>query len=129
MAATGPHSQTSEHHLHQLAALFQQLSDPMRLTVLVGLAEHGEMTAADLCELVHGERTDVSHHLATMRLAGLIQCRRSGHYNVYRIASANLADLVERCFTVVANGPALDFRAFSLTFKRRRGAKAARGQR
>jgi ArsR family transcriptional regulator len=122
MAATGPHSQTSEYHLQQLASLFQQLSDPLRLTVLVGLAEHGEMTAADLCELVRGERTDICHHLTTMRLAGLIQYRRSGHYKVYRIASANLTDLVERSFMLAAGGATLNCRGFSLVFKRRQPA-------
>jgi DNA-binding transcriptional ArsR family regulator len=119
MAATGRQKRTSERPLQQLAELFQQLSYPLRLTILAALAEHGERAVTDLSKLVRGERADVSHHLQLMRLAGLVQCRRAGRYILYRTGSAGLAVLVERCFTVAANGPTLEARGFSLTFKRR----------
>jgi ArsR family transcriptional regulator len=110
----------SERAVRELVELLKQLADPSRLIILVALAEHGEMSVAALCHRVHQRQPAVSHHLATLRLVGLIQCRRESRHCVYRIRSADLANRVERGITLAAGSPALAGAGFSLTFRRRR---------
>jgi DNA-binding transcriptional ArsR family regulator len=106
--------------LRELVELLKQLGDPSRLTILVALAEHGEMSASTLCSLLQQSQPAVSRHLAKLRVVGLVQCRRTARCSLYRIGSVDLANLVERGFNVAAGGPALQGRGFALTFRRRR---------
>jgi ArsR family transcriptional regulator len=106
--------------LHELVELLKQLGDPSRLTIVLALVEHGELSVAALCDLLHQSQSAVSHHLATLRLVGLIECRRATRRSVYRFRSAYVANLVERGLKLAAGGPALEGQGFTLTFTRRR---------
>lgn len=66
-----------------LVELFKLLADPTRLKILLSLLELGESNVRDLCERVGQSQPAVSHHLALMRSAGLIDRRRDGKHNFY----------------------------------------------
>lgn len=73
-----------------LAALrFRALGDETRLRLLELLAD-GEQTVAGLMELTGLGQSLVSHHLRTLREAGLVQPRREGKWVHYSIAGAAL---------------------------------------
>jgi ArsR family transcriptional regulator len=75
-----------------LAALrFRALGDETRLRVLE-LLTTGERTVADLMDATELGQSLVSHHLRTLREAGLVGTRREGRWVHYAIASAALAD-------------------------------------
>lgn len=70
----------------QLAAkLFRGLGDPMRLAILVALAE-GEVRVTDLVARLGGSQGNVSGHLACLKDCGLVSDRPDGRQVFYRIA-------------------------------------------
>jgi ArsR family transcriptional regulator len=66
-----------------LAAVFRKvLGDPVRLRILGLLRQHGPLRGADLEPLLGLAQPTVSHHLAILRDAGLIEDRRAGRDTV-----------------------------------------------
>jgi ArsR family transcriptional regulator len=69
-------------------SLFKALSDPTRLRCLALLCGHDELC---VCELTHAlalPQPKVSHHLGTLRRAGLVCDRKEGLWIYYRINEA-----------------------------------------
>jgi ArsR family transcriptional regulator len=82
--------------------LFRALSDPTRLRCLLLLMTHEELC---VCELTHAlalPQPKVSHHLATLRRAGLVSDRKEGLWIYYRISTA-LPAWVIKVIEVTAN--------------------------
>lgn len=75
-----------------IAALrFRALGDETRL-YLLELLTAGERTVADLMSATALGQSLVSHHLRTLRQAGLVLTRRDGRWVHYTIAPIALAD-------------------------------------
>jgi len=70
--------------------LLRLVVDPTRQAILAALAP-AEMPVATLVAAVGGEQSNVSHHLALLRSAGLVTVRRQGRQQFYRLADAELA--------------------------------------
>ncbi len=70
----------------QQAALqfFRALADESRLKI-VGLLAHGERSVDALADALHLKAPTVSHHLAKLRDAGLVQMRAEGTMHFYRL--------------------------------------------
>ncbi len=60
------------------------MAHPTRLLLLDALGE-GEMCVSDLTELVGADQSTVSKHLAILKDVGLIDGRRDGSTNWYRV--------------------------------------------
>ncbi|MDB4900521.1 MAG: arsR [Gemmatimonadetes bacterium] len=74
-----------------VAALrFRALGDETRLRILEQLTA-GERCVADLMELTGLGQSLVSHHLRTLRDAGIVGDRRDGRWVFYAISDAALA--------------------------------------
>lgn len=69
----------------ELVQLFKLLADETRLQVLFYLLQENELNVGTLCALLNQSQPAVSHHLALMRVAGLIEMRRDGKHNFYRV--------------------------------------------
>ena len=68
-------------HLHEpaiadTAARGKALGDPTRVTIAVALREGGELCVCDLAWITGRPENLVSHHLRTLRAAGLASSRR-----------------------------------------------------
>ncbi|MGP3955722.1 ArsR/SmtB family transcription factor [Nonomuraea sp. 3N208] len=74
-------------------AAFRMLSDATRLRLLWALA-HGEHDVGNLVTVVGAARPAVSQHLAKLRLAGLVACRREGRRVLYRARDAHIRALI-----------------------------------
>jgi DNA-binding transcriptional ArsR family regulator len=83
-------------HVHRVAVLFKQASDPTRLQVITMLSR-GERHVGSLCAALSQNPPAVIHHLALLRHGGIIIPRRSGQNNFYRLTDTGrqLAQLVE----------------------------------
>jgi len=68
-----------------LVQIFKLLSDETRLRILLYLARQGELHVTALCEKLGQSQPAVSHHLALLRVAGLIEPRRDGKHNFYSV--------------------------------------------
>jgi hypothetical protein len=88
---------TSEYNLEARAQLFKSLGHPARLLILNLVhtkPRHGEELAA----ILHLKPATISHHLAKLTAAGLLQSRKDQYYQVYTLTpgalSKTLAEMV-----------------------------------
>jgi len=70
--------------MHRAANLLKQVSDPTRLQV-IGLLSEGESHVGGLCSHFNLTQPAVSHHLALLRLGGIVDRRRQGKNNFYSL--------------------------------------------
>src|SRR6185436_2090100 len=87
----------------QLVQMFKLLSDETRLRVLMYLYREGELHVSALCERLQQSQPAVSHHLALLREAGLIGCRRDGKHNFYSIRQTHFHRVVAQLFQNIAD--------------------------
>jgi ArsR family transcriptional regulator len=78
-----------------VARLFQALADESRLTILAMLAEQGELSVTAIGRELGQSQPAVSHHLTQLRSAKLIDYRREGKFNFYRLDDAGIAELMD----------------------------------
>lgn len=105
----------SERALKELVQLFKLLADETRLGILFTLRQTEEMNVLELCRALQLRQPSVSHHLALLRVAGLIAMRREGKHNYYRILPERLKGLIESYFDQSAGrGMRLCFEQFEL---------------
>ena len=76
-----------------LAAAFKVLADPARLRLLSMIASSDEACACDLVEPLGKSQPTVSHHLAVLTEAGLLQRDKRGKWAYYRVVPERLAVL------------------------------------
>ena len=72
------------------AARFRALGDETRLRLLEELSA-GECNVAELMERMGLGQSLISHHLRSLRVAGLVRARRDGRWVYYSIADHALA--------------------------------------
>ena len=70
-----------------MARCLKTLSDPNRIRILHILVQ-GEFCVSDLVERLQVDQPKVSHHLAILRSAGIIRCRRDGRHINYSLLPA-----------------------------------------
>lgn len=90
--------------LKDLVEFFKVLSDETRLKILQYLANQSELHVRALCELLKQSQPAVSHHLALLRMVGLIECRRDGKHNYYHLVPSRFREVQE---TLTGTKPAL----------------------
>lgn len=72
---------------------FKALADPTRRCILELLRER-DMTAGELAEQFDMTKPSISHHLATLRAAGLVSDERHGQNIVYSLNTTVMQDLI-----------------------------------
>ena len=85
----------------QLVQLFKLLSDETRLRILFYLRQQEELHVRALCDLLKQSQPAVSHHLALLRVAGLIEARRDGKHNFYHLLPKRFAELTGLFFSAM----------------------------
>jgi ArsR family transcriptional regulator len=86
-----------------LLKLFKLLGDETRLRIIHALMCVSEMNVRTLCQHLGQSQPAVSHHLALLRSEGLIEPRRDGKHNYYRLLPKRFQELMDRIPTA---GPA-----------------------
>lgn len=81
-----------------LVQVFKLLADETRLKVLLYLMQEGELHVSALCERLNQSQPAVSHHLALLRDAGLIEPRRDGKHNFYSVKKSKFHHLIQQLF-------------------------------
>jgi ArsR family transcriptional regulator len=84
--------------VRDLSELFRGLADRSRLHILFLLARHGELCVTRIGEELGQSQPAVSHHLSQLKKAGLIEYRRDGKFNFYRLLPGGLDGLVAGLF-------------------------------
>ena len=81
-----------------LVQVFKLLADETRLKILFYLGRERELHVSALCERLGQSQPAVSHHLALLRVAGLIEPRRDGKHNYYSVQQGRFHDLMGELF-------------------------------
>ena len=72
---------------------FKALADPTRRRILE-LLRDGDLTAGELAEHFDISKPSLSHHLATLKSAGLVSDERRGQNIVYSLNTTVMQDLI-----------------------------------
>jgi ArsR family transcriptional regulator, arsenate/arsenite/antimonite-responsive transcriptional repressor len=94
----------SDDLIENLVKLFKLLSDETRLRILYYLTQRSELHVRALCELLGESQPAVSHHLALLRVAGLIDRRREGKHNYYGLKTRQFSTLLDMLFESMPEG-------------------------
>ena len=86
-----------------LVQVFKLLSDETRLRILLYLARAGELHVTALCDKLGQSQPAVSHHLALLRVAGLIEARRDGKHNFYSVRRTHFHSIMEELFQSIGD--------------------------
>ncbi len=78
---------------HDAAALLRCMAHPVRFAILARLMEGPEVVGT-LVEALGVEQSALSHHLRTLRDAGLVAGDREGRHVRYRLDDAHVATIV-----------------------------------
>ncbi|MFG0334439.1 MAG: ArsR/SmtB family transcription factor [Maioricimonas sp. JB049] len=101
-----------------LVQVFKLLSDETRLKILLYLVREGELHVSALCERLGQSQPAVSHHLALLRVAGIIEPRRDGKHNFYSVRKDRFHEIIGELFqSMMAEGgqPTVRFDDFVIT--------------
>lgn len=71
------------------------LGDPARANMLYALKDEGALSATDLAHVAGVAPNTASGHLARLSEAGLVSAHRSGRWRYYRLARAQVAEILE----------------------------------
>ena len=89
----------------QLAEIASLVGDPARANILSVLMDGRAHTASELAYLAHVAAPTASGHLAKLREARLIALARQGRHHYYRLASQEVARMIEAIGAVAAAAP------------------------
>jgi ArsR family transcriptional regulator len=86
-----------------LVQVFKLLADETRLRILMYLMKEAEINVTTLCDRLGQSQPAVSHHLALLRVSGLIQPRRDGKHNYYSVRQDRFHDVMAALFNAMKN--------------------------
>ena len=110
--------EVSEQAVRELAQVFKLLSDETRLRILFYLAQNNELHVTDLCNRLGQSQPAVSHHLALLRVSGLIESRREGKHNFYSVRTDHFGELLVNLFSAAGEIPSkVRFHDFVLSYR------------
>lgn len=77
----------------RLAPMFKALGDPVRLRMASMIAAKPQVCVCEITPAFELSSATISHHLKTLRQAGLVDCERRGTFVYYWIRPAALEPL------------------------------------
>jgi len=113
-----------EAEARELGQLFKLLAEETRMRILYYLTRRRELNVRQLCGLLQQSQPAVSHHLGLMRDAGLVEPRRDGKHNYYRIEPESFRRLLSVLVSALSDkGGYVELNGF--VFDSRQSAKSA----
>lgn len=81
----------TDKQLFRAAQILKTLAHPVRLKIALGLARKTECDVSTMADRLNLAQPTVSQHLAALKNAGVIECRRTGTRVCYRLAKCEPA--------------------------------------
>lgn len=92
--------------VEEMVRLFKLFADETRLRILQFLRHRSELNVQTICELLGQTQPAVSHHLALLRVNRLIEMRRDGKHNFYRLVPGRISEVRRLLVQLEADPPA-----------------------
>ena len=80
--------------LEKAAYILKTIAHPTRLAIISILNEHQQLPVNEVCKLLKGEQSVISHHLINMKLKGLLTACKSGNQVYYSLKETNLLQII-----------------------------------
>src|SRR6266704_3542012 len=93
-AASAGANRAFDEAIRDLVQVSRLLGDETRLRILFYLVQNEELHVTDLCDRLGQSQPAVSHHLALLRVSGLIEARRDGKHNYYSVRQSRFRGLM-----------------------------------
>jgi ArsR family transcriptional regulator len=90
----------SDEQAVNLAQLFKLFADETRLRIVHFLMQQEELNVRTFVRLLGQTQPAVSHHLALLRDAGIIECRRDGKHNFYHLVPKRCQEYLDVVFGI-----------------------------
>lgn len=84
-----------EEKAHQVAELFRLLANENRLLILCALLASSQTVGELAASVPSISRPALSQHLSALRLAGVVDAQRNGHFVVYSLTDERIRALFE----------------------------------
>lgn len=91
-SAHGQSIAVSDAQIEKAAEVFRVMSAPMRLRIISSLCS-GEKNVGELLEEIDTTQPNMSQHLNTLYVAGVLDKRREGVQIYYRIVNDNIVNI------------------------------------
>ncbi|MBO9541729.1 winged helix-turn-helix transcriptional regulator [bacterium] len=88
-----------------LSEVFKALADPTRRQILDRL-KHGPLSAGEIAEGFAMSKPSVSHHLALLKGAGLIESEKNGQFVIYALNLSVFEEVAAMMFDLFSVEPA-----------------------
>jgi len=88
-----------------IARIAALVGEPARAAMLLALGDGRALPAGELAACAGVSAATASGHLGAMREAGLLEAKQQGRHRYYRLASAQVAALLESLMLVAAQNP------------------------
>lgn len=87
-----------------VTTIAQALADPVRFKILERLSD-GPAAVSELVLLTGEAQSNVSNHLAVLRVRGLVNATRMGRQRVYEVSDSSVGQLIESLIVVAGRRP------------------------
>lgn len=90
----------TEEQVDRAAFILKTVAHPLRLRIIELLGHKERAAVSEICEELDAEQSLVSHHLANLKLKGILACEREGKFMFYRLRGREILKLfacLEHC--------------------------------
>lgn len=98
MCDTGNSCDKTRNILKLAIPIFQALSDEMRQSIILVLAENGVKNVNDIASLIPLSRPAISHHLKILKNSGIISVEKRGTENYYYLTLERSVDILRALY-------------------------------
>ena len=82
-------------YLEKAAFILKTIAHPTRLAIIDILNKHEQLPVNEVCRLLKGEQSVISHHLINMKLKGLLKASKSGNQVYYTLKEPKLLQIID----------------------------------
>ena len=93
-----------EEKIVEATRLLRGVAHELRLSILCHLGTQ-PMTVSQLMSLTGASQSNLSQHLAKMRMMGLLRCERKSQQVLYQLADPAFAQIIEALKTIYCTPP------------------------
>jgi DNA-binding transcriptional ArsR family regulator len=96
--------QFPEEKISEATRLLRGVAHELRLSILCHLGE-GPLTVSEIMALTGASQSNLSQHLAKMRMMGLLRCERKSQQVLYQLADPAFAQIIEALKAIYCSSP------------------------
>jgi ArsR family transcriptional regulator len=81
--------------IEKVAFILKTIAHPLRICIIDLLDKHEELSVGEICHRLESEQSLTSHHLANMKIKGILGCRREGQKIYYYITLPEVTKVIQ----------------------------------